>query len=550
MRFYQWVLILALTVTAGLYANGQTPTIQCENLTGASFPDATVTAAVTVPAGNAFTAPNGQVYSVPAFCNISAVSTPTPDSLINITIWMPLSTWNGRFEGTGNGGYAGNISLSAQAMISGLNLGNAVAGTDMGTAPSDFTNADALVGHPEKWVDFGWRATHMMTVVSKEVIRAFYGIAPKYSYFNGCSTGGEQALMEAQRFPTDYNGIMGGDPGNNRTHLHAALVWNYRAEHAAADSQFTSEQTQAISNAVVAACGVKSGSLATDPFLTDPRSCNWDPGALQCSSAVSTGACLNADQVQAARSIYQGPIDPRTGHRIYPGAVRGGENDSLFGWAGAFTTTPEPPFDSLFKWVFGLTWLWPTFDFDQNMAEVDQVLENDLNANSTDLSQFQAAGGKLLVYHGWADVLVSPQDDIDYYLRVIAKQGSLHKAQQFYRMFMVPGMYHCVLGPGPNAFGNVDSDLDPQPPPVEDAAHDALLALEQWVEHGIAPQKIIATKYVDDTPQLGIAMQRPICPYPQVPKYNGTGDTNVASNFSCVQDNNNNNPTAAPEYLH
>jgi feruloyl esterase len=227
--------------------------------------------------------------------------------VINIELWMPSSGWNGRFEGTGNGGYAGNISLSVQAMMLGLRLGNAVAGTDMGTAPSTFTDGDALVGHPEKWVDFGWRSTHLMTVVSKEVIKAFYSAAPQYSYFNGCSTGGEQALMEAQRFPTDYNGILAGDPGNNRTHLHTALLWNYKAMHAAADSQLTSGQVQAINNAVVAACSVQSGSLATDPFLTDPRTCNWDPGALQCSTPVSTGSCLNADQVQTARLIYQGP---------------------------------------------------------------------------------------------------------------------------------------------------------------------------------------------------------------------------------------------------
>jgi feruloyl esterase len=367
------------------------------------------------------------------------------------------------------------------------------------------------------------------------------------------STGGEQALMEAQRFPTDYNGILGGDPGNNRTHLHTALLWNYLAIHAAADGQFTSQQAQAVSDAVVAACGVNSGSLATDPFLTDPRTCNWDPGALQCTTPVSTGSCLNADQVQAARLIYQGPIDPVTGHRIFEGSVRGGEADSLFGWAGTFTTTAEPPFASLFKWVFGLSWLWPTFDFDQNMAEVDRVLEGDLNANDTDLSQFQSAGGRLLIYHGWADALVSPQDSINYYMRVVANQGNgssaLKKTQQFYRLFMVPGMYHCVLGPGPNAFGNVDSDLDPQPPPVEDAEHDALLALEQWVERGIAPQKIIATKYVDDTPQLGIAMQRPICPFPQVPRYSGTGSTNVASNFVCVNSPATTSEVPAPEYL-
>jgi tannase/feruloyl esterase len=546
-----FVLIASLTASVVTGANAQVQ--NCENLTGMSFPDATITAVVTVPAGDAFTAPNGQTYSVPAFCEVSAVSTPTPDSLINIAIWMPLFTWSGRFEGTGNGGYAGTIALSVPAMISGLNAGSAVASTDMGTAPSGNNDGDALVGHPEKWVDFGWRATHLMTVVSKEIISAFYDAGPKYSYFNGCSTGGQQALMEAQRFPSDYNGILGGDPASNRTHVHTAVAWNYAKMHAAPDSLFTTEQTQAITSAVVAACAVESGGLASDPFLTDPRYCNWDPGQLQCSSTVSTGSCLNADQVEAARLIYQGAIDPVTRDRIFPGSVRGSESDSQFGWVG-IASQPEPPFDSLFKWVFGSTWLWPTFDFDQNMAEVDQVLDSDLNANNADLSPFQSAGGKLLMYQGWADPLISPQDLIDYYLRVMAQQGkgttALKKTQSFYRLFMVPGMYHCAFGPGPNSFGNLFSgQVYAAPPPVEDAEHDALLALQQWVEHGVAPQRIIATKYTDDVPELGIVMQRPICPYPQVPKYSGSGDTNSASNFVCVQDNNNNNPMAAPEYL-
>jgi feruloyl esterase len=392
-----------------------------------------------------------------------------------------------------------------------------------------------------------------MTTLSKEVVAAFYGAAPQFSYFNGCSTGGQQALMEAQRFPDDYNGILGGDPAENRTHTHTAIVWNYRALHATPMSSFSSQQAQMLTDAVIAACVIKSGGLASDNFLTDPRSCNFDPGSLQCKSPTATN-CLNADQVAAARAIYHGATDPANGHLIFPGSVKGSESDGQFGWVG-IESQAEPPFDSLFKWVFGLTWQYQTFDFDTDMAEVDQVLASPLNANSADLSQFAANNSRLLMYHGWDDPLISPQDDIDYYLRVVAMEGkhlntALKQTQTFYRLFMVPGMYHCAFGPGPNAFGNLFSgQVVAAPPPVEDAEHDAFIALQRWVEHGVAPERIVATKYVDDQPSLGIQMQRPICAFPKVPRYSGKGDTNQAANFDCVEDNNRNNPMPTPEFL-
>jgi feruloyl esterase len=395
----------------------------CQGLLSLSLPQATVATAVAVP-GPSFAAPNGATYQgLPPFCLVSIIATPTPDSLINISLWLPDTPgWNGRFEGTGNGGYGGTIAVSVPAMISGLKAGFAVASTDMGTAPSSNDDADVLVGHPEKWADFGWRATHLMTTLSKTVVGAFYGTAPRYSYFNGCSTGGQQALMEAEQFPDDYNGILRGDAAEDRTHVHTSVVWNYKALHASAQSLYTSGTEQDLTNAVLAACAVKSGGLASDPFLTDPRYCTYDPVALQCSSTLQTN-CLSAAQVAAARLIYDGATDPATGALIFPGTVRGSESDSQFGWAG-IESQAEPPFDSLFKWVFGLTWLWETYDFNQNMTEVDQVLAPVLNANSVNLAAFKDHGGKLLMYHGWADPLISPQDGIDYYLRLIATQGS------------------------------------------------------------------------------------------------------------------------------
>jgi feruloyl esterase len=515
-----------------------------------------VSAAATVPAGN-FTAPDGQTYAnVPSFCKVSAVLTPTSDSFINVEVWMPTSTWNGRFEGTGNGGYAGTLAASAPAMVAGLQAGFAVAGTDMGTAPSANTDADLLVGHPQKWVDWGYRATHLMTTTAKQLVTLYYGQGPKYAYFNGCSTGGQQALMEAQRYPNDYDGILGGDPAANRTHVHTAVLANYRAMHATPQSLFTgTNQTQMITNAVLAACAVASGGLAGDPFLTDARACHWDPAALQCSSATASN-CLSPDQVQAARAMYAGAHDPVSGHLIFPGSVRGSEADSQFGWVG-IGTQPEVPFGSLFKWAFGATWLWPTFDFDQNMASVDALLGPMLNDNSTDLSAYQKRGGKFIMYHGWADPLISPQESINYYERLVAAQGNngaaaTHTVQGFYRLFMVPGMYHCAFGPGPNAFGNRFSGLViTAPPAAADAAHDIFMALQQWVEKGIAPTRVVATKYVNDQQALGVQMTRPLCVFPQVPKYTGTGDPNNAANFACVATSASTDPAQvpAPEYL-
>ncbi len=528
----------------------------CEGMSTVALENARVTAS-TLVAGPSFTGPDGTSYTnVPSFCKVSAVATPAPDSVISIELWLPASRWNGRFQGVGNGGYAGTIAVGVPTMIRGLKSGFAVASTDMGTAPSVNSNADVLIGHPEKWADFGSRATHLMTAVSKQLIASYYSRPPEFSYFNGCSTGGQQALMSAQRYPADYDGILAGAPANNRTHAHAGILWNYNALNATATSRFTASQAKLVTDSVVAACNVKSGGLASDKYLTDPRGCDWDPGVLTCN-ATNAANCLTPDQVMAARKIYAGPSNPATQRRIFPGSAKGSENDTQLGWSPQGNIN-EPRFGSLFKWVFGPAWLASTFDFDQDMASLDAWLAPVLNANSADLSQFKNRGGKLLAYHGWADPIISPQESINYYLRVAAAQANnatvgLNRTQSFYRLFMVPGMQHCAYGPGPNAFGNLVSGLVVAPePPYQDATHDALVALQHWVEQGVAPNRLVATKYVQDQPALGIEMMRPICPYPQMPKYSGSGDSNVASSFICTNSQfgqQGSEQMPAPEYL-
>jgi feruloyl esterase len=504
----------------------------CSDLINLTLPDAKVTSAVTV-SGNV-TGPDGKNYSgLPSFCSVTILATPSSDSTINYLLWIPDNTWNGRFEATGNGGYGGNMAIDGPAMIYALRHGFAVAATDMGTAPSSNNDADTLVGHPEKWIDWGSRSTHLMTTLSKRVIKAFQGRDSRYSYFNGCSTGGQQALLLAQRYPNDFDGILAGAPAHDRTHVHTSVVWLFAQTHRTPNSYITSDKVSLISNAILQACVAKSGGAPGDGFLTDPRKCDWKPSALRCTSAGQTD-CLSNAQVRAATAIYAGPSDPVTGRQIFPGNPKGAEGASSFGW-NANQTGAEPNFGSLFKWVFGPTWKWQDFDFHNDMMDTDRVLARLLNVTSPDLTRFRDGGKKLLMYHGWADPLISPQSSIDYYTNVVnAEGGDFATTQEYFRLFMVPGMNHCHGGPGPHVFGNEYSgNIVINEPPTNTSNYHALLALVAWVERGRVPERIIATKFVNDQPSAGIAMQRPICPYPQVPHYRGKGNVSLAANFVC-----------------
>jgi feruloyl esterase len=399
-----------------------------------------------------------------------------------------------------------------------------------------------LIGRPQKWIDWGWRATQLMTVLGKDLVRAFYGRGPRYSYFNGCSTGGQQALMLAQRMPREYNGILAGAPAHDRTHAHTGILWIYAQSHRTPGSLITSDKVTLINRAILKACVKKSGGVSTDGFLTDPRKCDWSPSSIQCRSDGQSD-CLTAEQVRTAKAIYAGPRDPVTGRGIFPGSAKGSEAASSFGW-NATQTGPEPSFGSIFKWVFGPQWTWDQFDYHNSRVNMDTLLARTVNATKPDLSSFRNGGGKLLLYHGAADPLISPLTSINYYNAVVRAEGggryslpALRRTQRYARLFMVPGMNHCFGGPGPHAFGNEYSGtIAIQEPPVDNAHHHALLALLRWVEKGEAPDRIIATKYVNDQASQGIAMQRPLCPYPAWPRYDGAGHTNAAANFKCVAD--------------
>ena len=489
----------------------------CESLVHLTLTHGSVTSATPV-APDAFIVDDSHpIPKLPAFCRVAATLTPTPDSNIHIEVWMPTLDWNGKYEGTGTGGYAGRINYNSLA--GGLRRGYAVANTDMGTSVPAKANADLLVGHPERWIDWGWRSTHEMTIAAKLIVQAFYGREPERAYFDGCSTGGEQALMEAQRFPDDYDGILAGAPANNRTHLHMAILWNYAAGRRTPTGDIPKAKLPMITEALLNAC-TEAKVLASDAFLTNPENCQWDPDALLCKSGDAPD-CLTPEQVAAARKIFSGPVNPRTHQSIYPGVPRGSE----FGWPELMPQTGNPPYTSLFKWTFGADWDWRTFDFDHDVATVDSKLASTLNATSPDLNAFKARGHKLLMYHGWSDWLVPSPESINYYKSVVATQASAasshhrsddQETQTFLRLFMVPGMSHCGGGPGL-------TDVEP------------LSSLELWVEKNIAPEQLIAWREENGK----ILMTRPVCPFPQTTRYNGTGDTSQAASFSCVNHGNN-----------
>ncbi|MDO9712283.1 tannase/feruloyl esterase family alpha/beta hydrolase [Paracraurococcus lichenis] len=560
-------LALALLAGTALSALAGPAFAACGDLAGASIPgEGSITAATAVPAGS-FAAPDGTTYpNLPAFCRVEATLTPTPDSNIRIEVWLPEgSAWNGRFLGTGNGGYGGAIRYDELA--GGTQLGFATANQDAGTAPSTSGNAKALIGRPEKWNDFGTRAAHLMTVAGKAVTQQYYTAPPSRAYFSGCSFGGQQAFNEAEKFPDDYDGILAGAPANNRTHLQMAGVWNFQATRLDPATTIEPEKAPLITQSVLQACVTQSGGLPTDTYLTDPRACRWDPGALQCAEDASdTSQCLTPPQVDALRKVYDGPRNPRTGALLYPGISRGSESGSTFDLpfneGVGRAAIDEPQFPGLFYWVFGPNWDWRGFDFDRDPPLVDDVLAPVINANTADLSAFRDHGGKLLGFHGFADPLVPPQEQVNYYLRVTARgagldpaapaadisavQGdhaALARTQEFYRLFMVPGMGHCGGGPGPNQFFN--ATISPVP---ADPQHNALLALQRWVEQGQAPTSIIATKYVNDQPAQGVAATRPLCAFPRVSRYSGQGDPNDSASFACARGGDYEAPIAAPEY--
>lgn len=513
------------------------PQRPCASLRQITLPGAQTTLAESVAAGE-FAPPPGatprlaggpaMAKKLPAFCRVAAVATPSPDSAINIEVWMPESGWNGRFQGQGNGGFAGEIIyLALETALSG---GYATASTDTGHrgGPTDATWA---LGHPEKVEDFGYRGIHEMTRVAKVMIEAYYGSGPRQSYFGSCSNGGRQALMEAQRYPEDYDGILAGAPANNFTRLLTNALANAQALTGESGSYIPASKLPGIARAVNAACDARDGVV--DGVLNDPRQCHFDAAALQCKNGDSSD-CLTAAQVTTLKKLYAGGRKAN-GELIFPGFLPGAE-DAQGAWL-PWITGLEPGKSLLFAFGGGYftnmvyektDWSPLRVNLDDALKAAEEKTGRSLNAVNPDLTRFSSRGGKLILYHGWNDPAISALGTIDYY-ESVAKQMGRPKVQAFTRLYLVPGMLHCGDGPGATAFGEgLNAPAD--------ARQNVKVALEQWVEKGVAPETLTATKFVNDEQSNGVKMTRPLCPYPQTPKYKGSGDTNDARNFVCAAD--------------
>jgi hypothetical protein len=495
-------------------------------------PSSFITAAQVVAAGAFRPTPPPPVAalksleSLPAFCRVQGVIQPSSDSHIEFEVWLPMSGWNGKYFGVGNGGFAGSIIYTAGALLGSndpslqdaLIAGYATSSTDTGHQ-ADQWDAKWALGHPEKIIDFGYRAVHETAEKSKAIVRTFYGDGPKHSYFDSCSNGGRQALMEAQRYPADYDGLIAGAPAGSFTHMVAGFTLDLQATEIDPTSYIPASKYPAIEAAALAACDARDG--VRDGVIDDPTTCDFKPATLLCSGPESA-TCLTQPQITALDKIYAGARNSH-GQQIYQGFLPGSESGPL-GWV-IWTSGRAPHTSAHYALATqgganliyqNAAWDFRTFNLDRDVKVADDTMGRQLNAVDPNLKAFKKNGGKLIVDHGWSDAALPPMGTVDYYNSVVTKMGRKDSAS-FSRLYMVPGMQHCVGGPGPNTFGGAMTS-----------------ALEHWMEDGVAPGAIIATKYkTDGDPASGVMRTRPLCPYPQVARYKGTGGTDEAANFTC-----------------
>jgi feruloyl esterase len=491
------ISLLALTCT--LAAGPLFAATPCEDLSSFGLPHVAVTSSRVVPSGP-FTPPGrggrGPTVALPAHCRVVAIAAPSPDSRIAFEVWLPASNWNGKLQVVGNGGWAGSISYPALATA--LQDGYATASTDTG---HEGGNALFAVGHPEKLIDFAYRAVHETTAQAKALIAAFYDRGPRLSYWTGCSTGGRQGLMAAQRYPADFDAILAGAPANAQTAMHAydlSIAVPTLLDPAGA---LPAPTLARLNQAVLTACDARDG--VTDGLITNPRACTFDPATLTCRGG-SGDDCLTAAQIATVTRVYA-PAGTRTGAMVFPGKELGSE----LGWS-VVSGGAAPPGVSLGSFIAAYddpNWDWRGFDLDRDLGVLNDRI-GFINATDPDLTAFKNRGGKLLLYHGWNDTAISPGNSVRYYASVLETMGP--DQGDWIRLFMAPGMAHCGGGPGPNRV-------------------DFLGALERWRESGVAPAQLTASRLTGNRAD----MTRPLCPFPQVAEYLGAGNPNDAANFVC-----------------
>jgi len=479
----------------------------CAKVASLVLPETTITSAELV-AGPTFspTAGSRALGNLPAFCRVRATSQPA----VRFEVWLPVSGWNQKFQGVGNGANAGSISYDAMAAA--VRRGYAAASTDTGHATTNGRDAQWALGHPELMADFAHRGLHITTQHGKAIVQHFYGQPASRAYYVGCSTGGRQGLMEAQRYPDDYDGLIAGAPAANWTRFQAGgHLWAVLAMNRDPESYVPASKLPLITAGVNAACDAADG--VKDGVLNDPRQCHFDARELVCRDGQDPSSCLTSKQARAVNDIWSGAHDS-SGKQVYPPYMRGAE--AAGGWAsyvtgsGPLTGNHWEQAENVFKYMVfeNPSWDLRTFDYDRDVAFTDKKLGALMNAFDPDLSGLRKRGGKLLLYHGWNDPSISPQNTVNYYESVLATPAS--GANDVVRLFMVPGMLHCSGGPGTDTF-------------------DMLSALEGWVERGVAPERLEASHATKGV----IDRTRPLCAYPKVAVYQGKGSTDEAANFTC-----------------
>jgi len=498
LRRFSLPLSLAAVFIAfpSLPAVASTP---CDNLISLAFANTKIDSAEVVPAG-AFVPPtrtaSTQYASLAAFCRVTATLTPSSDSDIKAEVWLPAAGWNGKFVAVGNGGWAGTIPYSSLAFA--IAAGYATAGTDTGHQGN---NADFALGHPEKLVDFGYRAMHETTVLAKSIINAHYDRAPAYSYFNGCSQGGRQGLAAAQVYPQDFDGIVAGAASWDQMRMHGARV---ALNIFVNKSPIPAAKYTAIHEAVLNACDAVDG--VRDGVIESPQMCKFDYAALACKSGDGPG-CLTKGQIESAKLMTTPLRDAKSGRALFERHLMPG---SELGWS---TLAGPEPLGLSASGMRNVVFEDPKWDHHKMNVSTDvdraAAANEALYSGNPDLRPFFDRGGKLLMYHGWNDQQVSPLNSVVYYQNVLNAVGA-ERAANSIALFMIPGMNHCSGGPGTDSFNKVG-------------------VIEEWVEQGTTPAQIVAAHVSNGQ----VDKTRPLCPYPQAAKYKGTGSINDAENFVC-----------------
>ena len=504
-------IIVSLAVLTFAYASSaRAAGTACEDLTKLSLPHTEITSARVVAKGE-FAPPPGAIggpgtgaayKALPSFCRVLATLRPSSNSDIKIEVWLPTEGWNGRLEGVGNGAFMSSIFYWNLAEA--VSQGYAAAATNTG---HEGNSGEFAFGHPEKLIDWGYRAVHEMTVAAKALINARYGNPAKHAYWNSCSTGGREGLMEAENYPNDFDGLAVGDAANPMTRNQASTLYSTLAVNRDPAGFLSPAKWLAYRNAVMDKCDAADG--VKDGLLSDPMACKFDARQMECKGG-DRDDCLTPPQIKALNTVLAGMKNPRTGEQLHPGWPVGANPNPTM----VVGREPEQVAIDTFRALFqNPGWDYHTIDFDKDIALSDKLGNRLMNAaDESRLKALFARGGKIVLYHGWSDPNISALLGIKYYTDAVKANGGKSKTYDFIRLFMVPGMGHCGGGEGPNTF-------------------DKMEVITKWVEEGKAPDRIIA---VHTGPNGTVDRSRPLCPYPEVAKYLGKGSIDDAGNFTCA----------------